>query len=240
MKNIITVFGAIFFASSVFTSCGGSKTKSNQPNSDTIKNEGTVEKPKSDSKETIRVISEKFYIPLDESKANYIFTINQNLNLQLLNYKSSFEGKYVDGKIQFDDKNATTIDFKQKGENLILKNQNDIEVEFRLASENEILSGTWIYKLPPSTYSFPMIFDKKGNWNCPDDVFGPTRGQYKSKGNRKYSIIHYNNNDDLQATLTVNTPITFILNYQSAIGTENVVHTRSQKAKLQSLNQIFN
>jgi hypothetical protein len=48
------------------------------------------------------------------------------------------------------------------------------------------------------------------------------------------------NRDDLPTSLTMVNAKSFYLSWQSAFGTEKDNHTRSQKGKLQSLNQIFN
>jgi hypothetical protein len=238
MKTSITVLKAIIYSSFIFTSCGGNKNESDKTITDSIKTVVNEVKPISDSKTVIKAISEKYYIPVDESKSDLIFTINQNLNLELINYKGSFEGKYIDGKVQFDDKNTTLIDFALKGENIILKNQNDIEVEYRVATENELLAGIWYYSLGGTPLR--MIFDKKDSWSVPDDPFGTSKGQYKSKGNNTFSILHFMNRNDLPATLTMKDANSFLLTWQGSMGAEKLKHTRSQKGKLQSLNQIFN
>ena len=232
MKRNITIFGAIIFASVIFTSCGGGKSESVKSTTDSTKTEAKVEKPKSDSKDAIKAISEKYYIPVDESKSDLIFSINQNLNFKLVNYKGSFEGKYVDGKVQFDDKNATIINFTLKGENVVLKNQNDVEVEFKEATDEELLVGTWYYNLGGES-SCRRIFSKNGNWNMPDDPFGTTHGTYKKIGERKFSIkVSPPGYSSGNGTFSLNSPTSFFL--------LSLNHSKAQKSMLKSLNQIFN
>src|SRR3954468_20893079 len=84
-----------------------------------------------DVKGTIKVIAGKYYVPTDNAKSDLILTINQNLNLQLLNYNGNYEGKIIGGRIQFDDSKATTIEFALKDSLLVLKNENDVTIEFR-------------------------------------------------------------------------------------------------------------
>jgi len=230
----MTISGAIIFASFIFTSCGGGKNESDKTNADSTKTEVKVEKPKSESKEAIKAISEKYYIPVDETKSDLIFTINQNLNFSLINYKGSFEGKYVDGKVQFDDKNTTLIDFALKGENIVLKNQNDVEVEFRVATENELLAGTWYYSLGGTP--LPLIIDSKGNWSVPKDPMGTRKGQSKSLGDKKFIIYKYSVGENANFKLTnINNGLIY---WSDSDVTYK--HSRSQKGKLESLNQIFN
>lgn len=232
----MTIFGAILFASVIFTNCGGGKSESDKTSADSTKIKGKDENPKSDSKEAIKAISEKYYIPVDESKSDLIFTINQNLNFSLLNYKGSFEGKYVEGKVQFDDKNTTLIDFALKGENVVLKNQNDVAVEFRVATENEILSGTWAYIYDYATRSCHIVFDTKGNWSITDDpAYGTRKGHSKSLGNRKFNVIKYSGSDANFKLTDINNGLIYWTDSDVTYK-----HTRSQKGKLQSLNQIFN
>ncbi len=234
MKIVMTICGAIIFASFIVTSCGGDKNETPKKNVDTTKTVTKPEKPKSDSKEVIKAISEKYYIPVNEAKSNLIFTVNQNLNFQLLNYKGNFEGKFIDGKVQFDDKNSTMIDFILKGENLILKNQNDVEVEFRVATENEILAGIWYYSLGGTPLR--LIIDNKGNWSVPDDPMGTRKGQSKSLGNKKFIIYKYSVGNDANFKLT--TMNNGVIYWSDSDATYN--HTRSQNGKLESLNKIFN
>ena len=236
MKKSMTIFGAIIFASFIFTSCGGGKSKSDKTTADSTKTEVKVEKPKSDSKEAIKAISEKYYIPVNESKSDLIFTINQNLNFELVNYKGSFEGKYVDGKVQFDDKNATIISFSLKGENVILKNQNDVEVEFKQATDQDLIVGTWYYTYSGARESCRMIFTKNGSWSVPDDPFGTRKGAYKCLGDKKYTVPKYSY--DHTASVTMKGATSFFLVEANSENKFN--HTRAQKGKLQSLNQIFN
>jgi len=234
MKTSITVLKAIIYSSFIFTSCGGNKNESDKTITDSIKTVVNEVKPISDSKTVIKAISEKYYIPVDESKSDLIFTINQNLNFELINYKGSFEGKYINGQVQFDDKNASLIDFALKGENIILKNQNDIEVEFRVATENELLAGTWYYSLGGSP--LPLIIDSKGNWSVPKDPLGTRKGQSKSLGEKKFIIYKYSVGNDANYKMTaINSGLIYW-------DDSNVTykHNRSQKGKLHSLNQIFN
>ncbi len=234
----MTIFGAILFASFIFASCSGGQSESNKTTGETTKTEVKVEQPKSDSKEVIKTISEKYYIPVNESKSNLIFTINQNLNFNLVNYKGSFEGKYVDGKVQFDDKNTTIINFTLKGENVVLKNQNDVEVEFRVTTENELLAGTWYYSLGGTPLR--MIFDNKGNWSVPDDPFGTRKGQFKKTGDKKFTVPKYT--VGITANLSLNSPTSFLLTWESGgpFGVQKLNHKKAQKSKMQSLNQLFN
>lgn len=234
MKRNITIFGAIIFALFILNSCGGGKKESDKTIVDGSKTEDIVEIQKSDSKEAIKAISEKFYIPVNDSKSDLIFTINQNLNFELINYKGSFEGKYVEGKVQFDDKNATVIDFALKGDNIVLKNQNDVEFEFRLATENELLAGTWYYSLGGNPLR--MIIDEKGNWSVPDDPLGTRKGQFKSLGDRKFIIYKYSVGENANFKLT--TMNNGLIYWSDSDVTYK--HTRSRKEKLNSLNQIFN
>lgn len=179
-------------------------------------------------------LNERFFeIPL-------IFTINQNLNLDLINYRGNYEGTYSDNKVQFDDKNATAIEFELKGPNVVLRNKNGIEIEFREATDAELLSGTWYYGLDMYKKGARMIFDQNGNWRRPDDIQGTSHGSSKNNGNGKYSILHFMNRNDLPTTLTMVDGRHFYLNWKWAYGTTKDDHVRAQKPKLTSLNQMFN
>jgi hypothetical protein len=239
MKNTMKILGAIMFASLILTSCrGGGEIDSDKTTLASAKKEAKPIIRASNSKAAIKTISEKYYIPIVESKSDLIFTINQNLNFSLVNYKGSFEGKYFDGKVQFDDKNSTLIDFVVKGEIVVLKNQNDVEVEFREATDEELLTGTWHYDLGGSPLR--MIFDKSGNWSVPDDPFGTRKGQFKKIAPKKFTIPKYT--VGITATLTLNSPTSFILIWESGgpFGQQKLNHKKAQKSKQQSLNQIFN
>jgi hypothetical protein len=239
MKKNTTIFGAIIFASVIFTSCGGGKSESDKITTDSTKVK--IEKTESNSKDVIKAISEKYYIPVNESKTDFIFTINQNLNFELVNYKGSYEGKYIDGKIQFDDKNASIIDFSLKGENIILKNQNDVEVEFKQANDEDLLSYTWsyIYEYPSKNVACKIIIDNKGNWNCPRPLWS-AKGKYKKLGDKKYSLPKYS--DQETGTLIMHNAkscsITWVDTFNEVTKKHNL--SRIQKNKLESLNQIFN
>ena len=242
MKNVMIILVAIIFAIVIFTNCGGSKSKSDKKVADSTKSEVKGNKLKSDSKEAIKTISEKYYIPVNESKSDLIFTINQNLNFELVNYKESFEGKYVDGKVQFDDKNSTIIDFLLKGKNIVLKNQNDVEVEFREATDNDLLAGTWSYRTSNGLRGeYCMKFDNKGNWI--EYEFG-LKGQYKNNGNRKFSIHNCNLEGENVKTANVNIKNVnnILITWTTSYGNNpmDLSQTRPKKAQLQSLNQIFN
>jgi hypothetical protein len=63
MKRIMRIFGAIIFVSFIFISCDGGNNESDNTTSDSTITEVKVEIPKSDSKEAIKAISEKYYIP---------------------------------------------------------------------------------------------------------------------------------------------------------------------------------
>ena len=220
------------------------KVKENEVDKPAVKvapKEVKIEKPKSQSKETIKAISGKYYIPVDASKSDLLFTINQNLNFELVKFRGSFEGKYVeDGKIKFDDKNATTIDFALKGNNIVLKNQNDVAIEFKEATDDDLLIGTWFYGLDTYKKGARMIFNKDKSWARPDDMMGSSHGTYKKTGDKKYSIIHFMNMDDLPCNLTFTNASTFYLMWDSAMGKIKDVHTRAKNGKLHSLNLIFN
>lgn len=199
-----------------------------------------AEETKSDCKETIKTIAGKHFIPTDESKSDLIFTINQNLNFELINYRGSFEGTYADNKVLFDDKNATALEFELKGPNVVLRNKNGLEIEFREATGSDLLPGTWYYGLDTYKKGARMIFDKNGNWRRPDDMMGSSHGSSKNKGNGTFSILHFMNRDDLPTTLTMVDGRHFYLNWENAFGTTRDDHVRSQKSKPSSLNQIFN
>ena len=235
------IFAFITFLTTV--SCN-QKVKENEvekPAVNVAPKEVKIEKIKSQSKEVIKAISGKYYIPVDASKSDLLFTINQNLNFELVKFRGSFEGKYVeDGKIKFDDKNATTIDFALKGNNIVLKNQNDLAIEFKEATDDDLLVGTWVYGVDDYKKGARMIFNKNKSWARPDDMMGSSHGTYKRTGNKKYSIIHFMNMTDLPCNLTFINASTFYLMWDSAMGKIKDVHTRSKNGKLHSLNLIFN
>lgn len=214
---------------------GQSSEASKEPSSGPV---GQETRP--DCRETIKAIAGKHFIPVDESKSDLLFTLNQNLNLELINYGGSYEGTYTDNLIQFDDKNATVIGFELKGSNVVLRNKNGIEIEFREATDADLLSGTWYYGLDLYKNGARMIFDKSGNWKRPDDMMGSSHGSSKNKGEGKFSILHFMNRDDLPTTLTMVDGRHFYLNWDNAFGTTRDDHVRAQKSKPSSLNQIFN
>ncbi len=226
----------------VIQSCSPDANK-NQP-TDTVKTDtissGSKENEPSNSKDVIKKISGKYFIPIDDTKNEFVFTINQNLNLELINYKGNYEGKYLDGKVQFDDKNLTEISFSEKGEHLILTNANEISLEFREASKEELLFGTWLYGLNDYKKGARMIFNKNYSWSRPDDMFGTSKGQFKYLSEDKFSIIHFMNRNDLPATLTLVSPISSTVSWQGSMGPEADQQIRSQKSKLESINQMFN
>jgi uncharacterized protein involved in high-affinity Fe2+ transport len=229
MKKVMTICSAIIFASFIFTSCGGGKNESENTTSDSTKTEIEVEKPIQDSKDAVKEIAGKYFIPVDESKSDLIFSINQNLNFTLVNYKGNFEGKYVDGKVQFDDKNATMIDFSLKGENVVLKNQNDVEVEFKPATDQELIIGTWYSDFQNA---FGFTFMKNGNWTSKDIIY-TRKGTYKYISDKKFELI--NSYDKSKMTLVMNDASSATIS-----GTETIKHTRVKKGSINSLNQLFN
>ena len=240
MKKNSLLFAFIILSVLVSISCKNQNNESNKTISDSAKTEVKTVIPKSDCKEIIKAIAGKYFIPVDVSKESMIFTINENLNLELVNYKGSYEGAYVDGKVQFNDNSKTIINFSLKGKNVILKNKNDVQIEFREATDADVLPGTWYYGLDLYKAGARMIFDKKGNWNRPDDMMGTSHGTYKYKTNKKFTIVHFMNRDDLPTTLTMVNAKSLYLTWNSAFGVIKDKHVRALRGKLQSLNMIFN
>jgi hypothetical protein len=241
MKKVMTTnFIALVSISIILSSCGNKTDKATNESSNTTVTEETkkVEVPKTDEKAVIKAIAGKYYIPTDETKSDLIFFINQNLNLELVNYKGSFEGKYGEGKIHFDDKNATAIEFSLKGENPVLKNDNEVSLEFREATDEELLVGTWYYDLGGSPLR--MTFDKAANWSVPDDPFGTRKGQFKKIGAKKFTVPKYT--VGITANLSLKSPTSFLLTWESGgpFGVQKLNHKKAQKSKMQSLKQLFN
>ena len=192
--------------------------------------------PKVDTKEVIKQISGKYWIPVDETKSNLIFTINQNLNLEFINYRGSFEGRYEDTKVFFDDKNNSSLEFRLVDEHLVLKNINDVELEFREATEEEVLAGTWTYSLGGTPLRF--VVDANGNWSVPDDPFGTRKGKMSKTGPGTFSVPKYV--VGITANLKMKSHKNSSLSWKGALGQEVLALNKTQKGKMESLNAAFN
>jgi hypothetical protein len=85
-----------------------------------------------------------------------------------------------------------------------------------------------------------MICDKAGNWSIPDDPFGSAKGKFRKTGEKKFIVPKYA--VGITANLSLNSPTSFLLTWESGgpFGIQKLNHKKSQKTKMQSLNQIFN
>jgi hypothetical protein len=225
----------IISVTAICCSCNNSKTNSISVS----KNDSTQVKtpaPALDELGIIKTIAGKYYVPVNSEKSNFIFTINQNLNLQFLNYDGNYEGKVADGKIQFDDKDATKIEFTLKDTILTLKNGNDVALQFVPAKDKDLIMGKWLRQgLSGANY----ITITKDNFQ--DDLYGGN-GKYNSKGNSNFIVpSFYDGLSNNVVKLILDNPQQITVSRKLMNGSwEKPVATRTKRKKMESLNAMFN
>lgn len=217
-------------------------------NSNTTKNDTAsvkTEQPKANVKGIISAIAGKYYIPTNKSKSNLIFTINQNLNLQFLNYNGNYEGKLSDGKIQFDDTKATKIEFILKDSLLTLKNENDVTITFREANTKDLIIGNWCQDIQYDASHIIItkdVYEVDDYWNGQYKENG--RGKYVYKGDNKFVVTGVSTYGTLISgniyQLIFDSPDKFTASCNNVGNGEKIVSLRTKMKKMASLNTIFN
>ena len=230
-----TKYLLIVSVTAIYCSCNNSK-----PNNETVSKSDTTQvkapAPKLDELVIVKVIASKYYVPLNSEKSNLIFTINQNLNLQFLNYDGNYEGKVADGKIQFDDKNATKIEFTLKDTVLTLKNGNDVALQFVPAKDKELIIGKWLRQGLSSANFITITKDV-----FQDDLYGGS-GKYTYNGNNNFTVpSFYDGLSNNVVKLTLDSPEKITVSRKLMNGSwEKPTAIRTKRKKMESLNAMFN
>jgi hypothetical protein len=209
----------------------------NQPNGlnaiSEVKSEAKSNEVENSSVEVIERIAGKSLIPTDRSQRDKLFTISKNLTLELVCYKGKFEGRYSGGKVQFDDKNKSILDFKMNNDNIVVTNQNGVSIECMVAEESDLLSGVWYSDF---ANAFGFSFSSDGTWTEKDIIY-TKKGTYKKIGPNSFELT--NTYDNSKKVLKFQGTNSFVLSWENAMGESNVVHTRVKKGSMKTLGFLF-